>query len=353
MRIIKALPLILFPIAASAATLTIPNSFSPGQKIVASQMNANFNAVAGIVNGSIASDNIVSLGITAQNLANGIIDSTKMATGSNAYIVSRRTGCRLKWSSKTTLGIEPPCELWINGSKGSITATQSITTTANADAALNTNNVNYVYGAVNGTSLSFYLSPTGPSTATGLKSSDSTKRYIGSVISGGASATTDIVFFRQDGNKTYLKNSDNYAFFYIQHSTASVVTPNPDAMPLLVFPKFAKALRFYFGFTGTVSAPGAGLCVASINTTNNASGEEDNTDLTTDVSFTSLTNSGGAPFEISRWHSIPSSGVMQLDLNYFQVTGGAGGGSTGCSALLVTNPYVTVAAWEEPFNLYQ
>lgn len=63
---------------AEAGTLSIPNSFSAGQKIVATSMNQNFQAIASW-SSVIASDNILDGGIASADLATSSIITAKIA----------------------------------------------------------------------------------------------------------------------------------------------------------------------------------------------------------------------------------------------------------------------------------
>lgn len=62
----------------TSATLDVPNNFTAGTKIVASQMNANFNAVESWST-QIASDNIVDGGIASQDIASSAVITAKIA----------------------------------------------------------------------------------------------------------------------------------------------------------------------------------------------------------------------------------------------------------------------------------
>lgn len=79
MKFCKHLWILALPLIANATQVSIPYSFSAGQKIVASQMNSNFNAIVGVVNGNIASDNIAVGGIATSSITSGAITNTKIA----------------------------------------------------------------------------------------------------------------------------------------------------------------------------------------------------------------------------------------------------------------------------------
>lgn len=79
---------------AAAATLTIPNTFSSGGVIYASQMNQNFNAIrdvvnalddANVTNGSITGSlKLVNLSVTLAKMAADSVDSSKILDGTIA-----------------------------------------------------------------------------------------------------------------------------------------------------------------------------------------------------------------------------------------------------------------------------
>lgn len=94
--LINFLTLCLFCITCSmpvvyADTLTIPNSFTAGTPAQAAQVNQNFSAVAGIVNGSIANDNIKS----GANIAASKLDLTAAVSPTNEWFVKRASNNRL------------------------------------------------------------------------------------------------------------------------------------------------------------------------------------------------------------------------------------------------------------------
>lgn len=59
-RLIAILVSMLWPVAAAADTLTIPNSFTAGTPAQSSQVNANFTAISNLINGNISNSNIKS-----------------------------------------------------------------------------------------------------------------------------------------------------------------------------------------------------------------------------------------------------------------------------------------------------
>lgn len=68
-------------------TLTIPNSFSNGTTIDAAQVNADFSAVAGVVNGQIDATNIAAAGVTKVKLATDSLNNfLKLATSADRKV---------------------------------------------------------------------------------------------------------------------------------------------------------------------------------------------------------------------------------------------------------------------------
>ena len=80
-RLFSCLIVLLIPcVDAHAITATVTNTFSAGQKIVASQINTNYNDILSAINGQLASDNILAGGIATSNLADLLITTGKIAT---------------------------------------------------------------------------------------------------------------------------------------------------------------------------------------------------------------------------------------------------------------------------------
>ncbi len=65
-----------------AATASVTYTFSSGQKIVASQMNQNFNDILGAINGNLNTDNISDGGIATADLASSVVTTVKLANDS-------------------------------------------------------------------------------------------------------------------------------------------------------------------------------------------------------------------------------------------------------------------------------
>jgi hypothetical protein len=62
-----------------AATASVTYSFSAGQKIVASQVNQNFNDILGALNGNLNTDNILDGGIATADLGAASVTNPKIA----------------------------------------------------------------------------------------------------------------------------------------------------------------------------------------------------------------------------------------------------------------------------------
>lgn len=76
------------------ATLNIPNSFTNGTPAIASEVNANFNAVKTFAEGLSDGNNIDSSAITTAKLADGAVIESKIGTGAvtQAKLASRSVG---------------------------------------------------------------------------------------------------------------------------------------------------------------------------------------------------------------------------------------------------------------------
>jgi len=65
-----------------AATASVTYVFSSGQKIVASQVNTNYNDILGAINGNLNTDNILDGGIATADLASDAVTTAKLADSS-------------------------------------------------------------------------------------------------------------------------------------------------------------------------------------------------------------------------------------------------------------------------------
>lgn len=82
------------------ATVTIPNTFSGGSTILASEMNANFTALTDQINGSIDSDNLADGAVTAAKLAGGAVNRASVdATGAVAATMSAKQDCTASYAA--------------------------------------------------------------------------------------------------------------------------------------------------------------------------------------------------------------------------------------------------------------
>lgn len=64
---------------ANAATASVTYTFSSGQKIVASQINQNYNDILGAINGNLNSDNLLDGGVATADLASSAVTTAKIA----------------------------------------------------------------------------------------------------------------------------------------------------------------------------------------------------------------------------------------------------------------------------------
>lgn len=187
--------LLLLALPAEAGTISRLYDFEPGTKAEADKVDAEFDNIIATVNGNLDSDNfadgaiatadIAASAVIASKIAAGAVTLPKLATGTavTTWLHDYRKGCGLNFASGGEIFIGTPCELVVDGSKGRITATQSVYTLTGMDTgSIAANKVYYVYGAPNASnSIDFQISLATPTVTTARKSSDSTKRYLGSL----------------------------------------------------------------------------------------------------------------------------------------------------------------------------
>lgn len=176
-------------------------TIQPNLKILASDLNDEFNNLVTGVNT-----------INSANVVNGSLTAVNMAATSSAVSIDKKNGCAYQGAADITgnklVQILPPCEIFMDGVRGYITATQSISLLSNlADGAVATANFYYIYATMNSGSLGFQFSQTGPSLATNRKSGSTTARYIGLVRT--ADATQDISSFTQRGPEIIWSRGDS------------------------------------------------------------------------------------------------------------------------------------------------
>lgn len=163
-------------------------SIQPGKKILASDLNDEFNAIATAVN-SIDGSNIVS----------GSIGVNALAATSSAITLNKKFGCRMSILVDATgtksINVYPPCEINMDGVRGYVTATQSASLLTDlTEGSLAFSTFYYVYATINSSAgLTFKFSTTAPSLITTRKSTDTSAKYVGTIRT--CDATTDIVTF--------------------------------------------------------------------------------------------------------------------------------------------------------------
>lgn len=182
--------LVLFTISAVAYGSIYTRQHSAtivnGKKILASDLNDEFNAIATAVNN-----------IDGSNVTNGSLGVNVFAATSSAVSLNKKSGCTFSTAQDITgtktIEIAPPCEIFIDGTRGYITATQSISLLSDlVDGSLATANFYYIYATRNSSAaLTFTFSQEPPILATARKLTDSSARYVGTVRT--CDATTDIV----------------------------------------------------------------------------------------------------------------------------------------------------------------
>lgn len=186
-------------------------TIQPDLPILATDLNDEFNALVAGING-----------IDSTNVTGGSLTQTNFAATSTAISLNKRTGCRMRPATDITLtggvglsqvSIEPPCEIFMDGVRGFITATQTIALTTNMDNGLTPNpkTFYFVYATRNNSSLLFEFSANAPDITTarmaGTAATQTGARYIGTVRtldqSNTAGSNAWIANFIQDGNHGY------------------------------------------------------------------------------------------------------------------------------------------------------
>lgn len=156
-----------------------------GKKILASDLNDEFNAIATAVNS-----------IDSSNTTSGGLGSVSFAATSSAISLNKKTGCDFSvladFTGTKTVQIKPPCEIFIDGNRGFITATTSISILTDQDGfAPSFATFYYIYASRNSSSLSFQFSTTAPTLATTRKQTNSNAKYVGTIRT--CDASTDLV----------------------------------------------------------------------------------------------------------------------------------------------------------------
>lgn len=167
------------------------------KKILADDLNDEFNAILTAVNG-----------IDASNIVNGSIGVNQLAATSSAVMTNRKIGCGLAYAGITpSVNVEPPCEIAIDGVRGVITATENVSAVTDLEnGTLAAQTFYYVYARISGASLDFKMSVTPPVSATTRKVGDSTAKYVGTVRTG--NGTSNFMAFFQNGNEFVFDTSD-------------------------------------------------------------------------------------------------------------------------------------------------
>lgn len=172
------------------------STISQDLPILASDLNDEFNNLISGVN-SIDSTNIV----------NGSLTQTNFAATSTAISLNKREGCGFSATGDVTgiktVNVTPPCEIYMDGVRGFITATQSVSLLNNLldGGTLAAANYYFLYASMNNSSLSFSFSQTVPVNSTTRKTGNSAFRYLGTVRT--QDATKDIVLFNKIGNQFF------------------------------------------------------------------------------------------------------------------------------------------------------
>lgn len=184
---------VLIPTAAFGAAYVRQHSDTivSDRKILASDLSDEFNAIVTSVNG-----------IDSSNITDGSLTATDFAATSTAVTLNKKAGCDFSVSSDgsgvKSVDIKPPCEVFMDGLRGFITATESISLISNlSDGGIASKKFFHIYAQRSGSDLNFHFSEVAPTLATARKRTVSTDRYIGTVRT--CDSTHDIVRFRRAG----------------------------------------------------------------------------------------------------------------------------------------------------------
>lgn len=279
----------------------------PGKKIEADDLNDEFNAIATAVN-SINGDNVV----------NGSLGVNAFAATSSAVSLNKKTGCDFSMLSDVTgvksVNIKPPCEVFIDGTRGFITATQSINLLTNQDGfAPGFATFYYIYASRNSSSLSFQFSATPPTLATTRKSTNSNAKYVGTVRT--CDATTDLVSVTREGANQFAFGTCGASGFAVASTNlVSISSGSAGANLSTVVPNTFQSVQLkYSAYVGPFPAqcqfnfgPGTGeeaqFFQATFAATGNATGLMPGFYPPTSLTVTNVVNCGaGGQVRVVRW----------------------------------------------------
>ncbi len=194
-----------FIICLNATSATISrqhaDTIQSGKKINASDINDELNTIQNAINGALDTDNLLDGGVASADIADFAIVTSKIATASSGYIKNKKVGCTLSPNGtiSTTIDVRAPCELYIDGVRGTLSATSSVSLVSDLDTgAAAADTFYFVYGLITDGIISLEASVTEPLVNTTRKNGTSTKKYIGSVKTRGGD--TNILKFKQIGN---------------------------------------------------------------------------------------------------------------------------------------------------------
>jgi hypothetical protein len=270
MRLIAAL--FLLSLSAQAGTVSRLYDFEPGTKAQADQVDAELDNIISTINGNIDTSNlstgaidtpnIANSAITTAKLADGAVTNAKLVTGSTAYLTNYRKGCALESSQVAavtqSVNVKAPCALIVDGVKGSIVVDTAVSALDTGTFANKT--AYYVYGKPTlAGALTFEISATTPNVGTFRKASDSTKRYVGSLMTG---ATANIGSFKQNGNKYHYNTADvQPAGTFPSATISSAVTGGNVFSQNVNVPSFATAIfADYAAIFGGTQTYGSDYC---------------------------------------------------------------------------------------------
>lgn len=189
---------ILIPFLAYGGIISRQHSdtIQSGKKIIADDLNDEFNVIHNEINGSLDTNNIADESL--------LIDD--IAQTESAYVLNSKRGCDFDRATAGEISIRPPCEIYLDGKRGAITATESVIVAASLDTgSLSAATFYYVYGFINNDEIDFEISATVPLVRTTRKTGDTTRRFIGTIRT--EDADTDVSLFSKNGNRYYFRGT--------------------------------------------------------------------------------------------------------------------------------------------------
>lgn len=188
-----------------------------GKRILADDLNDEFNAIATAVNS-----------VDSSNITDGSLTATDAAATSSLVITNRRSGCLIERAAdqpgNKAVFVRTPCEIVMDGVRMVLTATATVSLVSNLESSstLHQAMYYYLYATRNSASMLFGFSQTAPNLSTSRKIGDTNSRYIGTVRTG--DATQDIVAFETVGAGTYIWHDNTDGLSYASRNLTATLT---------------------------------------------------------------------------------------------------------------------------------